>query len=318
MESVIACCRENSFIYPVLDGCTDNTEKVIDEVIAEHPQIPIRKVFTPDVHELRTINAGLKAADQRQKGCNIILQDDVIIEDPELEDLVFKIYNHFGYSNVGYLSFRNVANVYLKDEGEIVERFRKKVPVIAERDIVESAYGVGGTPIPLPPRHFLEGMIAVGSPQCMSCEVVNRIGLMDEGLAPTAYSCHDMSLRCLQAGKRNFVFGLKFRSDIEWGGTHTNTDQNNPYVLGMRKNPFYLHSKYKDFIRSFRKTKRYRELKLVKPFTIPEIPISSEENERAIKEFYIRRNKEVGFKLHFISKYIKLPLKKILVYMGLY
>ena len=97
LKSVISCCRENSYIYPVLDGCTDNTESIINSIIADNRQIPIKKIYTPDVHEILSINAALKVASQDEKGCNIILQDDVILEDQELEKKVFTIYDYLGY-----------------------------------------------------------------------------------------------------------------------------------------------------------------------------------------------------------------------------
>ena len=60
IRSIIACCNENSFIYPALDGCTDNSELIIDKIIEENPSVNIVKVHTPDVHEILSINEGIK------------------------------------------------------------------------------------------------------------------------------------------------------------------------------------------------------------------------------------------------------------------
>ncbi len=318
LENVLACCQENSFIYPVLDCCTDNTEKVIDEIIQKNPQTPIIKVFAPDVHELKSINAGLRAASQNEKGCNIILQDDVIIKDHDLENLVYKIYEYLGYSNVGYLGFRHGVNIYLKDRPEISEFFRDREQMIEERNIIESAYGTGMSPIPLAPHEIIERMVAVGSPQCLSCEVVNKIGVEDEQLAPVSWACHDISLRCLEAGLRNYIFALKFQSELDWGTTHVKSTATPKHGQIYLRNRNYLYKKFKLFLEQFRKSKEYYRLKLSRPFLVTGIPISAEEKQRAIQLYYLNRKKQLGFVVHFISKYVKLPLKWTLTHLKLY
>lgn len=316
LEGLLLCCKENSCIYPVLDGCTDNTEKIIDEIITEHPDSPIVKLYAPDVYELKTINIGLRAAPQGQKGCNIILQDDVVIREPDLENIVFKIYEHFGYEKIGYLSFRHGVNIYLKDRPEISEIFRHRSQIIEERDLIESAYGTGMSPIPLPPHNFVERMVSVGSPQCISCDVVNKVGIMDENLAPDSYSCHDLSLRCLEVGRKNLVFGLNFASEIQWGGTRNNVDPGRAKF--MLRNQGYLYKKHKVFLEKFCKSSEFYRLKITTPFEIPGISVNWNEKRDAIKQYYYRRKKTVGLRIHLISKFIKLPLKWILIRLRLY
>ena len=316
LQGLLECAKENSFIYPVLDGCTDNTEKIVDEVIAENPRIPIIKVYTSNVHELKTINAGLRAAKQDEKGCNIILQDDVIIQEPDLENIVYKIYEYFGYTNVGYLAFRHGVNIYLKDRPEISEIFRRKDQVIEERDLIESAYGMGMSPFPLPAYQAVERMAVVGSPQSWSCDIVNKMGLLDERQSPVGWACHDISLRCLEAGRHNYVFALKVSSEVEWGGTRTSPN----LELGriFYRNQRYLYQKHKKFLEKFQKSKEYRRLKLAKPFTIPGISVSKAEIDRAKKQYYFFRGKAIKPWVRFIAKYIKCPLKKLLIHLRLY
>jgi glycosyltransferase involved in cell wall biosynthesis len=316
LEGLLACKRENSFIYPVLDGCTDNTEKVIDEIIEKNPQASIIKVYTPDVHELLSINAGLKAADQSQIGCNIILQDDVIIKEKDFESLVYKVYEHFGYENIGYLSFRHGVNMYMKDRPEFSEIFRQRSEILEERDIIESAYGTGMSPLPLKPHMLVERMVSVGSPQCLSCHVVNTIGMMDEKMAPVSYSCHDISLRCLEAGKKNLIFAVNFESEVEWGGTRTNPNPKHAQI--MVRNQHYLYKKYSNFLEKFRKSKEYFRLKQAKPFFIPEIVTDIQETKNVVSEYYVRRKRGMTSITHWISKFIKLPLKWALIRLGLY
>jgi glycosyltransferase involved in cell wall biosynthesis len=322
LEALLKCAKENSYIYPVLDGCTDNTEKVIDEVIKENPNVPIVKLYAPDVHELKTINVGLRAASQAEKGCNIILQDDVIIEEPDLEEIVYKIYEHFGYEKVGYIGFRHGVNVFLKDHPEISEILRKKEPIMEERDLVESAYGMGMSAVVLPPNHLIERMVSVGSPQCVSTDIIRKLGVMDESLAPHSYSCHDMSLRCLEAGLRNYVFALKIKSDIKWGGTRSAppekaTEVYNSNVAIIERNKHYMYKKHFSFLEKFCKSQKYYHVKTARPFVIPGIPVSSEEGRAVIERYFKLRAELYSGTIKIISQ-LKIPLKWILVRFRLY
>ncbi|MGN6195289.1 MAG: hypothetical protein ACTHOB_10145, partial [Ginsengibacter sp.] len=60
LNSVIKCCNANSFIYPVLDGCTDKSEEIVDQIIRENRNISINKIKVNDVHEIMSINEALK------------------------------------------------------------------------------------------------------------------------------------------------------------------------------------------------------------------------------------------------------------------
>src|SRR6202011_2851419 len=93
---------------------------------------------------------------------------------------------------------------------------------IKETDVIESCYGSGMSRTPLLPGHLVSRMVSVRSPECISFQVVREIGLMDERLAPFTYDNHDYSLRCLKAGLRNYVYALKYVSDVEVGGMRQN------------------------------------------------------------------------------------------------
>ena len=301
LKSVISCSRENSYIYPVLDGCTDRTESIINNIIANNQQVPIKKVYVPNVHEILSINAALKIAPQNERGCNIILQDDVILEDPELERKVLAIYNYLGYSSVGSLVFRHGVNIILNNKTQEIE----------ETDLIESCYGVGICNKPLPPQKLIRRMVGVRSPECISCEVVSKVGLMDENLAPYTYDNHDYSLRCLVSGYKNYVFALKFNSDIEWSGM-----RNNPlseFAKVTQRNRKYLYKKYYDFLKKFPLAK-LRNLKTFIPTTIPGINVNRQEIKHTKKIYNKKRQKLIGLPRYFFSflpKVIKIPLQKI-------
>jgi glycosyltransferase involved in cell wall biosynthesis len=213
LRSVLMCCHDNSHIYPVLDGCTDNTEKIVDGIISEFSDVPITKVYTPDVHELLTINAGLKAASQEGEGYNIILQDDVLLLDTDLEDKIHRLYQWAG-PKLGYVSFRLGAN-FTKDAAD------SKDPV-PYTDYVENVYGHGiSTAIMLPVGDFAYRTVPIKSPVCLPFKIVREVGMFNEDLAPYGHDDLELSIRIHKAGYENGVFSIKFASDVDWGGTRT-------------------------------------------------------------------------------------------------
>jgi len=210
MTSVLACCHENSHVYPVLDGCTDGTETVIDRII-KASKTPITKVHVDDLHELRSINAGLRAASQEGEGYNIVLQDDVILTDPDIERKVAATYAWAG-PKLGYLSFRLGAN--------LKRSTLRSQDLTPYSDYIENAYGHGlPDAAPLLPGQFAWRDIPIKSPVCFPFFLVRKVGMLEEKLAPYAHDDTDYGIRCIEAGYRNGVLAVPFRSDIEWGGT---------------------------------------------------------------------------------------------------
>lgn len=213
LNCVLMCCRDNSHVYPVLDGCTDNTEKLVDQLINKFSGVPITKVYTADVHELLSINAGLKAANQEGEGYNIILQDDVILADFLLEQKVAALYK-WGGPQLGYVSFRLGAN-FKNDAATSNEA----VPYC---EYAENAYGHGIADAEvLYAGNFAYRSVPIKSPVCIPTALVRSIGMFEERLAPYGHDDLEYSIRLIKAGYRNGVFPIRFYSDVKWGGTRT-------------------------------------------------------------------------------------------------
>lgn len=240
LNNIIAVCGKNSYIYPVLDGCTDRTESIVDQ-IAKETNVPITKIFASDVHEILSLNIGLSKASQQGKGFNILLQDDVILEETNFEKNIINVYEHLGYDKVGVLAFRHGVDL----------RLNKRKKEIEETNLIESWYGTGMGETPLYPGFLVKRMVGVRSPECISFEVVKRIGVFDEKLAPYTYDNHDYSLRCLIAGMDNYVFSIKYKSDVKWGGMRQNPHPRVREV--MERNRKYLFVKHYSFLDQYKK-----------------------------------------------------------------
>lgn len=211
ISAVLMCCRDNSYIYPILDGCTDKTEEIIDGIISKNSGVPITKLYAPDVHELLSINIGLKTVSQEGVGYNIVLQDDVVLADFQLEKKIIEIYRWAG-KDLGYLSLRMGAD-FKKDAYFLKE----SVPMT---DYVENAYGHGlSSAKPLMPGYFVYKQIAIKSPVCFPFQLIRKIGILDEKLAPYGNDDLEYAIRCHKAGFKNGVLALRFYSDVKWGTT---------------------------------------------------------------------------------------------------
>ena len=61
--------------------------------------------------------------------------------------------------------------------------------------------------------------------------VVQQYGLFDENLAPFGHDDLDLSIRLNKKGYKNAIFGVKFKSLLDWGGTRTPKDPNKDYCV---------------------------------------------------------------------------------------
>jgi hypothetical protein len=209
--STLLCCGPRSRVFAVIDGCTDNTEAILDEFTSQFQSVPLVKVPAADVHELLSINTGLRAAPQEGEGYNIILQDDVVLADLALEAKVRQLYE-WGGGRLGYVSFR--LGVNFEPDARTSGR---TVPL---NDCIENAYGHGfpGAEVLLPGR-FAFRTVPIKSPVCLPSRLVREVGLMNEDLAPYGHDDTELAIRLVRAGYDNGVFGVRFYSELKWGGT---------------------------------------------------------------------------------------------------
>lgn len=214
ITAVLMCARDGSRVYPVIDGCSDRTEEIIDGISANFEGVPLTKVHVDDVHELLSINAGLRAASHEGEGYNVILQDDVILADFMLESKLESIYRSIGPS-LGYTSLRLGAN-FKRD----AHCSRDVIPYC---DYVENVFGHDLENVTsIRPGKLAFRTVPIKSPVCIPFELVRKVGLYNEDLAPYGHDDPEYALRCVDHGYRNAVFPLRFYSEVAWGGTRKN------------------------------------------------------------------------------------------------
>jgi hypothetical protein len=236
LVSALLCCGPQSTVYAVLDGCTDKTEVILDEFTRQYQGVPLVKLYAPDVHEILSINTGLRAAPQEGNGYNIILQDDVMLADLNFEAKVKQLYA-WGGDTLGFVSFRMGANftpdaLYSSSSAPLTEN-------------IENAYGHGNpAPEMLLPGRFAYRTVPIKSPVCVPTKIVREVGLMNEDLAPYMLDDMDLAVRTTIAGYQNGVFALRFYSDLRWGGARTNTKAHLNLQKQMLRNMNKIRERY--------------------------------------------------------------------------
>lgn len=229
LEGIAACCSKQSKIIPVLDGCTDGSEAIVDEFIAKSG-LNVEKIITPDVYELRALNAGMARV---VEGFVMTIQDDVILQEPALEEKVASIYAKTSPS-LGVISPRHAVNIcrmsllpQIRRSGfvrlmDICDRVCR--PEEAWEQSVRVEYG-----------QLVYRMAAGGSPMIIPESVWRTIGAFDDTMAPHMWHDIEYSLRSLQSGFKNAVFPLHFESKEEWGTMRQNANANPNWDSDLRR-----------------------------------------------------------------------------------
>lgn len=250
LKGVESCSSKNSIIYPVLDGCTDRSEKIVQEFI-KRTNRRIIIIKTPDVHELKSINVALRRI---RNGFTICLQDDVILQDPDLEKKVENLYKKI--PSLGNVSFCRAVNLRRMSPLRQL-RHSGLHPLFEECDLVKVVHDSCPNGKEVEYEEFVYRMVAVKSPICFPESAIKKVGIFDENLAPFAYDDHEYCLRLLKAGFKNGLFPLRFISKLEWGGTRKDKSfSRNLYRLQIQHNK-YIWEKHGRFIEELSKIKTY-------------------------------------------------------------
>jgi glycosyltransferase involved in cell wall biosynthesis len=222
LAGIAACAGPGAQVVAVLDGCTDGSE-AITRRFAMRSGIETRLVIAPDVHEIKSINLGLREA---QPGYCVLVQDDVILQEPNLEHLVHQLCEKHE-RQLGYISFRLVADVR---PARWPCRLRLSVrsgrlgllPKIEEYNYVGGPQEVMNVPR-VEYGEFHRRMVGIKSPVCLTPELRAYEPSLDEDFAPYCYDDVDLSIRALKRGLINGLFPIRFQSELDWGGTRQDT-----------------------------------------------------------------------------------------------
>jgi glycosyltransferase involved in cell wall biosynthesis len=180
-------------IIVVLDGCVDNSEKIIRESFVNLKN-NVKYIYTNDVFELKANNAGLKAVTNDYV---ILIQDDMVINEKNFDQRMLKPFIKF--TDVFAVTAQTAHN------NRVVGNFLLCDNPADRRD----GY---------PRDKFAVREIANRGPLMYDYRDVVKLNYFDEFLAPNSYDDHDMSYRAYHIlGKVSGLYWVDYQSDPEWG-----------------------------------------------------------------------------------------------------
>jgi glycosyltransferase involved in cell wall biosynthesis len=180
-------------IIIVFDGCNDNTELIVKEVLKDCPII-VKYVYTDDVFELKANNAGLKKV---TSDFVILIQDDMIIKEKDFDKRILK----------PFISFDDVFAVTSQTaHNNIIENGEVITSNSADR---REGY---------PREKFAIREIANRGPLMYDYQDLIKLNFFDEHLSPNSYDDHDISYRAYkELGKVSGLYWIDYDSDPSWG-----------------------------------------------------------------------------------------------------
>jgi glycosyltransferase involved in cell wall biosynthesis len=208
--------RMTSEVIVILDGCTDNTEKLVNKYAP--PKIwlgcKVKFIKTPDVFEVKADNAGLRDC---IRDYAILVQDDMIIQELGFDIRLIK--PMLVWDDVCAVTARSAHNHILGENGDL-----------GHSDITGSEWGQ-------PRDRFVIRQSVNRGPLALRMDVVRNLGYLDEIYAPLGWDEHDL---CMRAYKNwGFVSGaypIRYQSDLAWGTTRKNPTSASIQQAAYRKN----------------------------------------------------------------------------------
>jgi GT2 family glycosyltransferase len=249
LAGIARCASTGSIVVPVLDGCTDRSAEIVSDFAASSG-LDVRATPAPDVHEIKSINLGLRRCGP---GFCVVLQDDVVLNEPDLEPRLRAVREEHRRA-LGCVSLRMGGDLATESFGRRFKslcRMRRLPPRTLDETVsVSSPFDTHPVPKARVLKHgeFAKTAAVYKSPICFMPELRDLEPELDEALAPYACDDIDLSVRALRRGLHNGVLALAYASDVDWGGTRKSTDFARNAGRIIMRNRAYLWQKHHAFL----------------------------------------------------------------------
>jgi len=256
IEQVLSGIEDNTEgdyeLIIVLDGCSDNTEAVVDAYL--HDSTITSKVtilHADDVFETKANNIGLKEASGQYV---IIIQDDMVIKEKGWNTRMRKPFDAFG--DVFAVTARTAHNYKMG----AATHLGKEDMDNCWCDIVDPCDCADRTNTPRD-VFAVRGTVNRG-PLMINREDLEEMGYLDEAFSPQDMDDHDLMFRMRKKlGKVCGCYWIDFESDPSWGGTRKETGEPAPWLYkAQHKNSKIFYERNADVLEDYRIIEN-RELK---------------------------------------------------------
>jgi len=188
-------------VIVVLDGCTDNSENIVDSFSSKCNLI---KKYCPNVFETIANNVGLKSS-----SCDysLLIQDDMILNEKEFDQ---RILIPFQFDDVLGVSAKLSSNDEIRNN--------------------QIYFPDGSNESSFTDNEFVIRDVAIRGPLMLDNFKLEKLNYLDEDFAPFIWDDHDLCIR----GFRDFgwmcgFFKCNFLSDPSWGTTRIKNNWKSAY-----------------------------------------------------------------------------------------
>jgi len=240
LESIKKNTVSNYEFNIVVDGCSDNSELVVDNFIKNNKKLKINKFQTPDVFETKANNVGLKNSNEDY--C-IIIQDDMIINEYGWEKRLIKPINT--YSDVFAVTAQCAHNWVFNPNSKhqyLIEDLDD-----CWCDILQHTEHANRSTIDR--DTFAVRDSANRGPLLIKHDILKSVGYLDETFAPQDMDDHDLCYKVYK--KFGLVAGcywLDIVSDNSWGGTRATGRPASWLLKSNHKNVKTVWQRHKELI----------------------------------------------------------------------
>ena len=230
----------------VLDGCTDNSEEVVDDFVSNNRNIKVKVLHTPNVFETKANNVGLREAEGERL---IIVQDDMVIKEKgwnERMNLPFENFiDVFGVTSRAAFNYRLNRNSRcltlpreedLKLDNDWSDIFTHQSHICRDEGLSRNIFAIRNS--------------VCRGPLMLDHEDMWNLNYFDEIFEPQDQDDADL---CYRAWKKlNKVVGaywIDYESDRSWGSTRPDGWNPAPWLFkAHHKNTRIVWERHQDII----------------------------------------------------------------------
>lgn len=248
MDGIIQNTVGDYELLCMLDGCTDNSEEVIDEYVNNYKDLNIRPIVTPDIFETRVNNVGFKNSTGEYV---IVVQDDQVITERGWNKRMQKPFDYFG--DVFAVTSRSAHNWMVNPQSQHI--YTDEIRDDCWCDILRQCDEVNGANwnYNLSRDVFAVRASGVRGPLMIDLEDLKKLNYLDEAYAPCDTDDHDLMFRAYkELGKVVGCYWIGVESKHEWSGSCHGGPPPNWQLKSHHKNVRMFYHRYKDILESRR------------------------------------------------------------------
>ena len=218
----------------MLDGCTDDSDKVVDKYL---DKANVRPIVLPDIFELRTNNAAFKESKGEYV---IVVQDDQVISEHGWNQRMQKPFDAF--DDVFAVTARCAHNWVINANSYYLNN--PSAPIHGWCDIFEHVDHASDA------HELSRDVFAVRSscnrgPLMINLEDLERVGYLDEAFAPCDMDDHDLMYRAyIELGKVCGAYRIDMESNVSWSGARVGGDLPMWAYESQHKNSRIFYQRY--------------------------------------------------------------------------